>query len=143
MPSNVRFNIAEFERRFEREMGRRLDACAIAVQDRAKVLIGREGAAPAAASRTTKTGRKIRKGSLVYGARRSAPGEPPMKQTGRLQSSVAHERSGMTARVGTNVIYGRWLELGTTHVAARPWLRRSLVEMTPAVNGIISKPMDF
>ena len=124
-------------------MGRRLDACAIAVEGRAKVLIGREGAEPAAVGRTTRTGRKIRKGSLVYGAQRSLPGEPPRKQTGRLQSSVAHERSGMVARVGTNVIYGRWLELGTTHMAARPWLRRSLVEMTPAVNAIIAKPMDF
>ena len=57
----------------------------------------------------------------------SAPGEPPHVDTGRLRSSITFEfessRSQFEARVGTNVIYGKFLELGTVHIRPRPWLR--------------------
>ena len=53
----------------------------------------------------------------------SGPGEPPHKDTGRLRASIAHEVEGQTARVGTNVTYGKFLELGTSKMAPRPFLR--------------------
>ncbi len=55
----------------------------------------------------------------------SAPGEPPHRDTGRLRASISHEvdESAKTARVGTNVKYGKFLELGTSKMAARPYLR--------------------
>ncbi|CAN0502344.1 unnamed protein product, partial [Phaeothamnion confervicola] len=71
----------------------------------------------------------------------SAAGEPPHVQTGRLRASVAWERVGLIVRIGTNVIYGRWLELGTKKMAARPWLRRMLAEQRAALARIICKPM--
>lgn len=74
------------------------------------------------------------------GAVRSAPGEPPRKQTGRLRASVTYEvdEAGMNARVGTNVKYGRYLELGTKRgIAPRPWLRRALAEMWSRVNELL------
>jgi phage gpG-like protein len=68
----------------------------------------------------------------IHGATRSGPGEPPYKQTGRLRAGVTHEvldeSAKITARVGTNLPYGRHLELGTRKMAARPWLRRALDE---------------
>ena len=60
---------------------------------------------------------------------RSRPGEPPRKQTGRLRGSVTYEvdERALRARVGTNVMYGRYLELGTRRgLAPRPWLRPAL-----------------
>jgi len=57
----------------------------------------------------------------------SAPGEPPHVDTGRLRSSISFEFESSTsqfeARVGTNVTYGRDLELGTERIKPRPWLR--------------------
>jgi len=132
MPNNFTWHGDKLRQQLEAEMGRRLDAAATVVQGHAKQLVGREGAEP--------TGGK-KGGKLIYGARRSAPGEPPMKQTGRLQTSVANERTGLIARVGTNVLYGRWLELGTSQMAARPWLRRSLVECMGTIRALIGRPM--
>lgn len=60
----------------------------------------------------------------------SAPGQYPATDTGRLANNVRSELptniSGMmTARVGTPIIYGKYLEFGTSRMAARPWLMRS------------------
>jgi HK97 gp10 family phage protein len=100
-----------------REVARRLEAAAIDVQDHAKRLLSTSGTAPR------------KGGGRKYGASRSAPGEPPYKQTGRLRMSIAREMVGQTtARVGTNIKYGLYLELGTRSMSARPWLRRALAE---------------
>lgn len=60
----------------------------------------------------------------------SRPGMPPHVDTGRLRASITHEVEtrllNIIGRVGTNVKYGRWLELGTSRMAARPWLRPAL-----------------
>jgi len=53
----------------------------------------------------------------------SAPGQYPATDTGRLVSSVRMLPDvGTSYVVGTNVEYGRWLEFGTSRMAARPWL---------------------
>ena len=59
--------------------------------------------------------------------RSSAPGEAPAAQTGQLRASITWERwlPGLRA-VGTNVEYGRFLELGTSRMKPRPFLRPSL-----------------
>jgi hypothetical protein len=72
---------------------------------------------------------------------RSLPGEPPRKQTGRLWASVDYEvdEADMSGRVGTNVEYGRALELGKKRgLKPRPWLRRALAEMTARVNELLA-----
>ena len=60
----------------------------------------------------------------IYGKHRaSAPGQYPMSDTGRLAASVAMQppnASNIIGRVGTNVIYGKYLEFGTSGMRARP-----------------------
>lgn len=114
------------------EMKRRIAACCIVVFNHAKKLLNVEGTG------TSGTGKSSR---LVYGANPSAPGEPPHKQRGRLIGSLAFEISELLGRVGTNYKVGRWLELGTKRVAARPWLRRALLECRQIIRAILSRPM--
>jgi len=71
---------------------------------------------------TTKTGRKRRrridprtgKRAERTGTYHSTPGEPPRVQTGTLRRSITYELHPVLpiARVGTNVEYGKWLEIG-------------------------------
>jgi phage gpG-like protein len=109
-----------------------------AVERRAKELLSVPGTAQA-----TGLGRR-KKGSRIYGAARSAPGEPPRKQTGRLRASVTSEvdEGALEARVGTNVPYGKFLELGTAGrtfgILPRPWLRRALAEVQGQIMQILS-----
>lgn len=123
---------------------RNLHAAAIVVTNRAKVLLSVPGTTQAIRAFSYRYGgRKFnaRKKGTVYGSVVSEPGEPPRKQFGRLRASVAREvdASSLTARVGTNVKYGRWLELGTGKMAARPWLRRALNESMSQVRAILAR----
>ena len=61
----------------------------------------------------------------------SAPGEPPMSDTGRLASSMQFEIDGLTGYVFTPVEYGPYLEFGTSRMAARPFLFPSVEEERP------------
>lgn len=53
------------------------------------------------------------------GAKRRVP-----VRTGRLRNSIGHELADdkLSARVGTNVEYGPYVEFGTTRMHARPYL---------------------
>ena len=133
MAGSVTWNGDAAMKKLKAEMGRRLDACGILTTNHVRQMISIEGAGKA-------TGKR---GKLIYGANPSAPGSPPHKQTGRLAASMAWERDGLVARVGTAVKYGPWLEMGTSRMAARPFLHRALNEMTPRIRAILSKPMDF
>lgn len=54
----------------------------------------------------------------------SAPGEPPRLRSGALADSVTiwPVPDRPAAEVGSDLAYGRHLELGTRRMAARPWL---------------------
>jgi HK97 gp10 family phage protein len=82
----------------------------------------------------------------IYGAFPSKPGQPPHKQVGVLRGSVTYEvayaaNGTLNARVGTNILYGKFLELGTRKMKARPWLRRSLNEKRGDIQAIMNRPM--
>ena len=120
--------------RVRRRAVQALTRAAISVSRRAKELLSIPGTAQ---GREKGTGRYKR----IYGAVVSAPGEPPRKQTGRLRASVTYEvdEAALEARVGTNVEYGKYLELGTKRgLAPRPWLRRALAEMQSRINELLS-----
>lgn len=55
-----------------------------------------------------------------------SPPEHPQVDTGRLRSSIIHwlERDGnaISAIIGSNVVYGKYLEFGTINHSPYPWL---------------------
>jgi hypothetical protein len=68
----------------------------------------------------------------------SAPGEAPAVRLGTLRQSIQVEFiSKMHRRVGTNIKYGKHLELGTRKMAARPYLRPALDRAVSKVGGHI------
>jgi len=89
----------------------------------------------------TPTGKAERKMAKV-GTYHSAPGEVPRVQTGRLRASITSELHPRLpiGRVGTNVVYSKWLELGTRKMAARPYLRPALQRNINRFRRIFSRP---
>lgn len=145
--NNIRWFGDQWKAAMRRESRKRNSAAATSVNNRAKILTSHEGAGARVRIKGGGTevvqnrGGRKKIGKLVYGAFPSAPGDPPNKQSGRGNSSIAWELvSDAIARIGTNVRYMRWQELGTKLMAARPWLRRALREMTPAIRAIWNRP---
>jgi len=70
----------------------------------------------------------------------SNPGDPPNTDTGRLVQSIKFDfkDQGLTGRVGTNLNYGAWLEFGTEHTAARPWLAPAIAEASKEIGEIFA-----
>ena len=82
-------------------------------------------------------GKKPGKGFLTQ---RSAPGESPAVQYGHLLRSIIQENIGRLARrVGTNMEYGLYLELGTKKMAARPFLRPALDQCRERIRALWSR----
>lgn len=55
----------------------------------------------------------------LSGSSPSSPGNPPGVDRGQLRQSITFAQEGKTARVGTGLKYGRWLEYGFTATAQR------------------------
>ena len=54
---------------------------------------------------------------------RSAPGEPPASQTGRLVDSIRVVEGDLRVRVEAAVRHAPWLEFGTERMEPRPFIR--------------------
>lgn len=52
----------------------------------------------------------------------AAEGNAPNTDTGELVKRIAVEVASDGVYVGTSLKYGKWLELGTSKMGARPWL---------------------
>ena len=96
------------------------------------------------------------RGSFTKFHYRSLPGEPPAVETGVLRASIMGQAKvegiGITGKVGpdidhiraeapvgTDVEYGYYLELGTSEMDARPYLRPSLRRTAKKVKQIFDK----
>jgi len=130
MPSRVKWNARAVEAQVKRGLRRNMaEACMRLRRDVVRSL-GIPGP---------------RKGNLL--ARPSAPGEPPHKRTGNLRRSITHEVAldGLSGKVGSfgakGVVYAAPLELGTRHMAARPYLRPALDRMKGELAKILSRPI--
>lgn len=137
---NLQWNGEAVKAAIRAELAKRLRTAATEVQNEARQLLNVPGTIPIGGGGRNKKGQFRR----VYGAAPSLPGEPPRKQRGHLRRSVAIEvdKLSLTARVGTNLKYGRWLELGTSRgLAARPWLRRALSQARQQITAILSRPL--
>lgn len=59
-----------------------------------------------------------------HGGVPSKPGDPPHSQTGTLGNSMHYHRAeNLHTQAGSVIEYGKFLELGTWKMLARPWLR--------------------
>jgi phage gpG-like protein len=61
----------------------------------------------------------------------SAPGEPPVTQSGELADSLSHETvirgDTIATHAGTSLFYGRMLEGGTARMEPRPYLQPAVI----------------
>lgn len=66
----------------------------------------------------------------------SAPGQPPMSDTGRLANSITFDRLGdLTASVGSNLDYAVHLEYKPSSHGGRPFFRPAVERMRPKYIG--------
>ena len=81
-------------------------------------------------------------GTVRIGLKPSRPGDYWKKITGFGQKSIAWEMTGPTsARVGSNVKYVKFLELGTSKMGARPALRKTLKAEQSKIVSILSRKL--
>ena len=57
--------------------------------------------------------------------------------TGNLRNSITHTSDGKAAYIGTNVTYGKYVELGTVKMAAQPYLRPAAADHTGTYANIV------
>lgn len=71
--------------------------------------------------------------------------EYPAVDTGTLRRSITHsvdiEDGETVGRVGTNLLYGKWLEESTSKMAARPWLSPSLNKNKDKIRQLIGNAL--
>ena len=111
----------EAVRLIDLEAGKRVDSALRFVRDKAKIKVSRSQ--PTIIYGTGKNRRHV-------GLDPSVAPDPPKKVTGTLRTGIRKEfdKARISGRVGTNVPYGPWLELGTRNMEPRPWLRPTLTE---------------
>ena len=99
-------------------------------------LIGADTAAREIKSRPGVPGQPVGAG----GGRVSKEGETPTTQLGLLKASVAYVPGrNLVASAGTDVKYGRWLELKLPQHGGRPWLLRGIKRARRAMNRAFTK----
>lgn len=86
-------------------------------------------------------GRTYKRRSVSHSA--SFPSNPPRVDTGNLVNSITVKGSGIKYNVGSRsqAPYGKWLEFGTSTMAARPWLRPALEANQDDINRAIRKAL--
>lgn len=71
----------------------------------------------------------------------NTPPSPSYKRTGRLRNSIAHARDDDAAYIGTNVEYAPYVELGTSKMKARPFLRPAATEHSAEYKNIVKSAL--
>lgn len=136
---NISWHGREFFTLATKETVKAMTKAALLVERRAKKVMGK-----GASKFSVKTDTKSKRGKTSF-HRPSAPGFPPAVDTGVLRASISHKvnvkglnvnafvgsdtdkiRSNPKTEAGTDVEYGFYLEIGTRHMEARPWLRPTL-----------------
>lgn len=70
----------------------------------------------------------------------SKPGEFPHADTGKLRQSIFWERKDRnTVIIGSTLKYARHLEMGTSYMAPRPFMYRTIADNARRIESILSK----
>lgn len=100
-------------------------------------------------AQTKKSGTLQRRGGGKGGNLRfvnpSLPGEPPAIDEGNLVASITETTSWKGLEVGSFIAktpYGKWLETGTKHMWARPWLEPAYTKELPAITVALGKALN-
>jgi len=91
------------------------------------------------------------KGTRKVGLNPSRPGKPPKRVTGFLQKSYQWERqtqvtftggigTNIVGRLGSNLKYAKFLEIGTSRMKKRPHLLNSMFINKPAIIRALGRP---
>jgi HK97 gp10 family phage protein len=72
---------------------------------------------------------------LVY----DTPPSDSYVRTGRLKNSISHKSDDEYAYIGTNLEYAPYVELGTSKMAPRPFLRNAIANYTDDYKQIIEE----
>lgn len=128
----IEFDIEGYMKELKGDMGKNIEKACIHLAKRIKQKLS---SGSPGERHVTKSG--------VYYTRKdepSEPGQPPKLLTGQLRQSIAYEvdKPALTGVVGTNLKYGAYLELGTSKMAARPYLRSTLMEEEKKLGDILS-----
>ena len=86
---------------------------------------------------TPKTGRIYKYGNKIHIA--SSAGNAPAVLTGKLLNSTDFEATGSQLTIGYKAPHGKYLELGTKKMKARPALRPSITTHTPTIRKDLQK----
>lgn len=146
MAGGVKWYGDEFKGELAKGLRRNISAASIYLASQVKADISQDGTVryAVAPKKPRKKPAKNPRQKTIYNVTHSAPGNPPYKQTGHLRRSIGWELTGAgmrpIGRVGTYVVYGRYLELGTKRgLKARPYLRRNLRKHATALEAILTR----
>lgn len=70
----------------------------------------------------------------------STPGGFPAMVSSHLRGRITWEEIQDGVKVGTNVIYGKFLELGTRKMRKRPWMTLANRALKSKIKRILSRP---
>lgn len=118
-------------------VGQDLERRALAVENAQKRLLSLHGSGRVYTTTFWTDARgRLRRGRARVPHQASAPGEPPAVDTGLLRASIGHtvatDAEGLYAEIGSGggvapgVKYAAYLELGTSKMEPRPYLRPSI-----------------
>lgn len=88
-----------------------------------------------AIGQAAETNAKLEITSGVY----DTPESPFYRRTGNLRNSISHAADSDTAYVGTNIEYAPYVEMGTSKMAARPFLRPAVENYTSEYQALLER----
>ena len=134
----IEWNEEEMRGALGAQMDKNLAAAGLLLVSEVRKVISTPSRTVAAGS--TKSG-KSKKILGRRGSNPSKPGEPPHKDFGTLRNSITYEvQQGLRAVwVGSKLDYSLFLEFGTSKMAARPYLRPTLMRNADRVAAMICR----
>lgn len=136
MPVSVKYNREVFNARITKRAAQALKAAALVLDRECRIAVGQPNTGESR-TRTRDTSRGKAGSQYTVYPHPSRPGEPPRLRTGFGRSSIFNRTAGTEKnpieQVGVlgNGAYMFLLEVGTKHIARRPWLLATLERVKP------------